>query len=158
MSGDAGAARRAAASKDRLRLWLRLLSTTRGIEAVVREKFRAEFATTLPRFDVLAALERAGTGLTMTALSRALRVSNGNVTGIIDRLVADGLVLRATIEGDRRSTRVALTEKGRGAFAKMAAAHERWIDELLGDLGGAEVLDTIARLERMEAPFKKETA
>lgn len=121
-------------SKQRLRLWIRLLRTTRFLEAEVRERLRAEFATTLPRFDVLAGLYRAEGGLTMTELSRALMISNGNTTGIVERLVSDGLIARTPIKEDRRATRVALTDKGRKEFARMAAAHEGWINELLGEL------------------------
>lgn len=122
-------------SKQRLRLWLRLLRTTRSLEIEIRERLRSNFGTTLPRFDVLAGLYRTEGGLTMTELSRALMVSNGNVTGIVERLVLDGLIVRVPIENDRRATRVALTEKGRQEFARMAAAHEGWINELLGSLG-----------------------
>jgi len=121
--------------KQRLRLWIRLLRTTRYLEAEVRERLRAEFATTLPRFDVLAGLHRAEAGLTMTELSRALMISNGNTTGIVERLVSDGMIARTPIKEDRRATRVALTKKGREEFVRMAAAHEGWINELLGSLG-----------------------
>ena len=136
-------------SKQRLRLWIRLLRITRYLESEVRERFRAEFGTTLPRFDVLAGLYRSDGGLTMTQLSRALMVSNGNVTGIVERLVLDGMIVRVPIENDRRATRVALTEKGRKDFAHMAAAHEGWIDELLGFLGREdtdELLDLVGQV------------
>lgn len=139
-----------ALSKQRLRLWLRLLRTTRFLEADIRERLRAEFDTTLPRFDVLAGLFRSENGLTMTELSRALMVSNGNVTGIVDRLVSDGLVVRVPIEGDRRATRVALTERGRERFADMATAHETWINNLLAPLGGGETDDLLDLLKHVE--------
>ncbi len=118
--------------KQRLRLWLRMLRVTHSIEAELRERLRIEFETTLPRFDVMAALFRYPTGLTMTALSRQLLVSNGNVTGIIERLVGDGLVVRVAVDGDRRATMVRLTPQGTARFEAMAAAHARWIEELLG--------------------------
>ncbi|MDP2620194.1 MAG: MarR family transcriptional regulator [Hyphomicrobiales bacterium] len=136
-------------SKQRLRLWIRLLRTTRYLEAEVRERLRCEFGTTLPRFDVLAGLYRSEGGLTMTHLSRALMVSNGNVTGIVERLVLDGLIVRVPIENDRRATRVSLTERGRKKFAEMAAAHEDWINELLGSLGrddADELLDLVGQV------------
>ena len=81
-------------SKQRLRLWIRLLRTARAIEAELRERLRKEFAVTLPQFDVMATLSRKKDGMSMTELSRMLMVSNGNVTGIIDRLATEGLVLR----------------------------------------------------------------
>lgn len=122
-----------AASKERLRLWLRMLKSTRRVEAQLRERLRAEFATTLPRFDVMAALARFEDGLKMSALSGVLRVSNGNVTGIVDRLAEEGLVIRVQVPGDRRASLVRLTRKGQEVFARQAAAHEAWIGELLGD-------------------------
>lgn len=120
--------------KERLRVWLRLLKFNKAIEAELRERLRKEFATTLPRFDVMAALYRHSDGLKMTALSRLLMVSNGNVTGIVDRLTQDGLILRAAVPGDRRAACARLTAKGHAEFEKQAAAHEAWVSELLGGL------------------------
>lgn len=140
------------ASKQRLRVWLRLLRATRFIEGEIRERLRREMDTTLPRFDVMAALERADRPMTMTELSRYLMVSNGNVTGIIDRLVDDGLVSRVQRDEDRRSSVIALTEAGRSTFSEMADAHERWVDELLSPIGmedAAEAIDILTRFERM---------
>ncbi|MEO1292338.1 MAG: MarR family transcriptional regulator, partial [Pseudomonadota bacterium] len=113
--------------KLRLRLWLQMLRATRHIENEIREKLRTEHDTTLPRFDVMAALHRRPLGLKMSELSRMLMVSNGNVTGIVDRLVKEGLVTRDTVAGDRRATRVSLTEAGRAEFEAMAAEHAGWI-------------------------------
>ena len=141
-------------SKDRLRTWLRLLKATRAIEGELRERMRREWGTTLPRFDVLSALHRAEGGLTMGALSGTLRVSNGNVTGIVDRLAEDGLVRREAVAGDRRASRVRLTAEGRAAFEAMARLHEAWVDELLSPIGreGLEVIRTrLARITDREA-------
>lgn len=121
-------------ARQRLRVWLRLLKATRLVEATVRENLRVEFDTTLPRFDVLAALYRFEDGLKMSELSAALRVSNGNVTGIIERLVTDGLVLRVPVAGDKRATLVRLTKKGNEEFSKMAAAHATWVSAILEEL------------------------
>lgn len=142
------------ASKHRLRLWIRLLRSARAIEAEIRERLRREFAITLPQFDVMAALARAEDGMTMTELSRHLMVSNGNVTGIIDRLVAEKLVLRQAPQTDRRSFIVRLTAKGASQFALAAKAHEGWVDGLLTDIDAAEAeriiddLDGLARRTR----------
>jgi DNA-binding MarR family transcriptional regulator len=121
-------------SKLKLRLWLRLLRTSRAIEIELRERLRVTFSITLPQFDVLAALARSPSGMTMSELSRFLMVSNGNVTGIIDRLVTDGKVIRMVKEGDRRATFVCLTRDGASHFEIMAAAHEAWVAELLASL------------------------
>lgn len=119
------------ASKDKLRLWIRLLRASRIIEGELRERLAAEFDTTLPRFDVMAALYRTPDGMLMSDLSRFLLVSNGNVTGIVDRLVSEGLVQRSRRNGDRRTSIVRLTKTGKDTFRTMAAAHERWVGELL---------------------------
>jgi DNA-binding MarR family transcriptional regulator len=136
-------------SKQHLRLWLHLLRATRHLEAIVREGMRDKLGTTLPRFDVMAALDRASAGLTMTALSRALKVSNGNVTGIIDRLVRERLVVRTSNAKDRRATHVTLTKRGREKFAEMAAIHEQWVDELLSGFGERESATLIQLLARV---------
>ncbi|RWG87792.1 MAG: MarR family transcriptional regulator [Mesorhizobium sp.] len=124
--------------KDRLRLWIRLLRASRTIEAELRERLKKEFDTTLPRFDVMAALYRSPEGMLMSDLSRFLLVSNGNVTGIVDRLVSEGLVTRARRNGDRRTSMVRLTEEGSKSFAAIAAAHESWVGELLGNVSEDE--------------------
>ncbi|MCT8997480.1 MarR family winged helix-turn-helix transcriptional regulator [Chelativorans intermedius] len=136
--------------KQRLRLWIRLLRTTRIVEGELRERLKREFDTTLPRFDVMSALYRRPEGMLMSDLSRFLLVSNGNVTGIVDRLVSDGFVMRTKKEGDKRTSVVRLTPAGVALFEKMAAAHERWITELLGSIETAEV----HRLSEMLRAFR----
>ena len=134
--------------KRSLRLWLRLLTCSHTIEQTISQRLRDEFGSTLPRFDMLSALDRAGdTGLTMGEVSRMLMVSNGNVTGLAQRLKADGLIEHLP-GADRRVQRVRLTADGRTRFAAMAAAHERWIEGLLADLTGSEADDLIRLLEQ----------
>lgn len=145
---DAGA-RDATSSKVRLRLWLKLLKATKHVEAELRENFRTSFDTTLPRFDVMAALYRVEPGLKMSQLSSVLRVSNGNVTGIVDRLVVDGILVRVPVDNDRRATTVRLTQQGREQFAEMAASHEAWIDTLLDDIDVNEVQHLSDQLEHI---------
>ena len=141
-------------SKERLRLWIRLLRASRTIEAELRERLKKEFATTLPRFDVMAALYRAPEGMLMSDLSRFLLVSNGNVTGIIDRLVSEGLVLRARRNGDRRTSMVRLTEAGVAQFSTIAAAHETWIGELLGNVSEDETRRLAAMLKSFRSNWE----
>lgn len=120
--------------KQRVRVWLRLLRLSRRVEAILRERLRSEFGTTLPRFDVMAALYEHQQGLKMSEVSSVLKVSNGNITGIVDRLVEDGCIIRVAVAGDRRAWKVLLTKKGREQFAVMAEAHEGWISELFDEL------------------------
>ncbi|MFC3614463.1 MarR family winged helix-turn-helix transcriptional regulator [Lutimaribacter marinistellae] len=136
-------------SKARLRLWLKLLKVTRGIEAELRERLRVEFASTLPRFDVMSALARNSDGLKMSELSGLLKVSNGNVTGIVDRLVEDGHVQREAVPGDRRASRVRLTAQGEAEFSRQAAEHETWVTNLLQALDPQEASDMTQRLNRI---------
>jgi DNA-binding MarR family transcriptional regulator len=137
-----------------LRLWLRLLRCSTLLEKTVRSRLSAEFDTTLPRFDVLSALERSPKGLQLGELSRYLLVSNGNVTGVIARLTQEGLVDRRVDENDARVVRVSLTKAGRAAFLDMAAAHEAWIEGLLEGMDHTdqtELLTLLTRLRRVLA-------
>jgi DNA-binding MarR family transcriptional regulator len=134
-------------SKQRLRLWILLLRAARAIEAELRERLRKKFAVTLPQFDVMATLARKKDGMSMTELSRMLMVSNGNVTGIIDRLAAENLVLRKAPANDRRSYIVRLTPKGASQFAMIAKAHEFWVDELLSDVGSTQAEALVQQLD-----------
>jgi DNA-binding MarR family transcriptional regulator len=113
-----------------IKLWLRILACTTRIESVVRNRLRSDFATTLPRFDLLAQLEREPHGLTMGELSRRLMVTGGNVTGVTDQLEAEGLVKRTPHPHDRRAFAVQLTAAGKRQFRRMASVHEQWVIEL----------------------------
>ena len=124
---------------DELRLWLRLLTCTQLIEKEVRNNLREQFATALPRFDLMAQLERSPEGLKMNELSRRMMVTGGNVTGITDQLVAEQLVERVNVEGDRRAWRVRLTTRGRKLFNEMAQQHEAWIVDAFAGLSAREV-------------------
>jgi DNA-binding MarR family transcriptional regulator len=143
-------------SKARLRLWIRLLRASRLIEAVARERLKTQFDATLPRFDVMAALYRKPDGMLMSEISRFLMVSNGNITGIVDRLVADGYVARAQRNGDRRTSFISLTRKGRTVFAEMAAAHESWVDELLGGISARDAVDLSTKLKSFRSDWEGE--
>ncbi|MGO4390322.1 MarR family winged helix-turn-helix transcriptional regulator [Variovorax sp. M-6] len=124
---------------DELRLWLRLLTCTQLIEKQVRNELREQFATTLPRFDLMSQLERAPEGLKMNELSRRMMVTGGNVTGITDQLVTEGLVERVDVAGDRRAWRVRLTARGRKLFNEMAQQHEAWICDAFASLSPKEI-------------------
>lgn len=133
-----------------LRLWLRLLTCTNLIESDVRRRLTQRFSFTLPRFDLMAQLDRCPDGLTMSALSKRMMVTGGNVTGITDQVEREGYVAREVDPSDRRVVRVRLTEAGRQAFAAMAAEHEAWIKDLMGGLSEAEIkqlLDLLGRLK-----------
>jgi DNA-binding MarR family transcriptional regulator len=146
MTGPRRPRRAEPGGKQKLRLWLRLLRVVRTIEVELRRRFALQFATTLPKFDVMAALARAENGMKMSELSRYLMVSNGNVTGIIDRLVTERLVERQAQPGDRRAIFVCLTDKGLAQFAAMAAAHESWIGEILSGYSRADTESLCALL------------
>ena len=136
-------------AKQRLRAWLRMLSAQRGIETQLRERLRVTHDSTLPRFDVMAALDRYRDGLRMSELSAKLKVSNGNVTGIVERLVSEGLVERTAVDGDRRAMRVRLTPEGLTRFADMAADHEAWVGGMLDTLSAADLDTLISILDRI---------
>ncbi len=133
-----------------LKLWLRLLTCSSLIEAEVRARLRETFATSLPRFDLLAQLDRAPVGLTMGELSSRLMVSNGNVTGLTDALVREGLVSREPEPEDRRSLRIRLTETGKRSFDAMTPTHEQWIDRMMAGLSRAEMAHLLELLGKLK--------
>src|SRR5579864_7038743 len=133
-----------------LRLWLRLLSCTVRIENKIRLRLRRQFNTTLPRFDLMAQLERSAGGLRMNELSQRLMVSGGNVTGITDQLEREGFVSRTACPGDRRAFTVKLTDTGSKRFREMAEQHELWIAELLGGLSRDEKEAMINELGKLK--------
>ncbi len=142
-------------SKQSLRLWLKLLSCTTVGEKMIRNRLAKDFETTLPRFDVLSALERSQDGLTMGELSSQLLVSNGNVTGLVSRLQDDDMVAREALENDRRTFKVKLTQKGRKAFTRMAETHEEWVDDMFGDLTDEEISLLLSLLLRAQESIHK---
>jgi DNA-binding MarR family transcriptional regulator len=134
-----------------IRLWLRMLATNRLVETRTRRLLQERYATTLPRFDLMAQLERAPKGLKMGELSKRMMVTGGNVTGITDMLEKEGLVERVAEPGDRRARLVRLTGAGRRAFAAMAEEHERWIVEAFRELSAREMATMAALLARLKA-------
>jgi DNA-binding MarR family transcriptional regulator len=127
--------------KRELRLWLRMLSTTKLISQEVRRRLRNEFGATLPQFDLMAQLYRERDGLRLGELSKRTMVTNGNVTGLVERLESDGFVARETPDGDRRVTVAKLTPKGEELFAAMAAAHEGWLRDMMADVDPATIAE-----------------
>ena len=140
-----------------LRLWLRLLTCTQLVEKQVRTQLREQFDTTLPRFDLMAQLERNPDGLKMNELSRRMMVTGGNVTGITDQLVTEGLVERMEVDGDRRAYRVRLTARGHKVFGEMARQHEGWIVAAFEALSPREVesfYKLLGKVKQSQQPFK----
>jgi DNA-binding MarR family transcriptional regulator len=140
--------------KDELRLWLRLLTCTNLVEAAIRKRLNEDFETTLPRFDLLAQLHRAPDGMTLGDLSRRMMVTNGNVTGLVERLVQSGHIRRFPLPSDRRVQIVKLTAKGHNYFSRMALAHEAWIADLFGRLSAKDVSELIRSLGKLKDSVK----
>ena len=136
---------RPADHQDELRLWLRLLTCTTLIEGEIRSRLRENYDVTLPRFDLMAQLDKSPNGMTLGELSQRMMVSNGNVTGLVERLVSLNLVERRQAPHDRRAMIVTLTSEGRRPFRSLARTHEGWIAEIFGDLSPGEI-DTLMKL------------
>ncbi|RDI61162.1 MarR family winged helix-turn-helix transcriptional regulator [Microvirga subterranea] len=134
--------------RDELRLWLRLLTCSTLIEGEIRRRLRDRFDVTLPRFDLMAQLDKAPDGMTLSDLSKRMMVSNGNLTGLVDRLVTSGHLERRVSETDRRAQMVRLTKAGQDEFRSMAAEHEGWIADLFGDLTQKEQKDLMRLLAK----------
>jgi DNA-binding MarR family transcriptional regulator len=137
-----------------LKLWLRMLTCTSLIEARIRRELRRSFESTLPRFDLMAQLERCSDGLRMVELSHRLMVTGGNVTGLADQLQTEGLLARESVVSDRRATRLRLTGPGRRRFADMARAHEDWVAEMFDTLSREEQTQLLALLAKLKLGLK----
>jgi DNA-binding MarR family transcriptional regulator len=144
--------------RDELRLWLRLLTCTAMIEGEVRRRLRERFDVTLPRFDLMAQLDKAPDGMTLSDLSKRMMVSNGNLTGLVERLAASGHLDRRTSASDRRAQVISLTALGRAEFRAMAAEHEHWIADLFGDLTRREQEDLMRLLAKSKMSARRAIA
>ncbi|MEM7696715.1 MAG: MarR family transcriptional regulator [Pseudomonadota bacterium] len=140
-----------------LRLWLRLFATANTVEGELSRRLRQDFGMTLPRFDLMAQLAKADDALTLGDLSRRLMVTNGNVTGLVDRLADDGLIERRVRQTDRRSATVRLTDKGKTLFDAMANAHRGWISDLFGGLSAEAQAELSARLREARTSVMERT-
>jgi DNA-binding MarR family transcriptional regulator len=140
-----------------LKLWLRMLACTVRVEDTIRSRLRTTFGITLPRFDLMAQLERHPDGLRMGELSRRMMVTGGNVTGIADQLEREQLVLREPDPQDGRAFVIKLTPLGRTAFAGMAAVHEGWVADLFRDIPAADKATMIALLDSMKQHLNAQT-
>jgi DNA-binding MarR family transcriptional regulator len=141
--------------KTELRLWLRLLTCTTLIENEVRRRLRGAFDITLPRFDLLAQLDRAPDGMTLGELSQRMMVSNGNITGLVDRLVEQGLVRRKPSPRDRRVQMVSLTAAGRRAFRAMARVNADWVGEIFSGLAPRDIEALMPLLAKTKQSARK---
>jgi DNA-binding MarR family transcriptional regulator len=141
--------------KTELRLWLRLLTCTTLIEGEVRRRLREHFDVTLPRFDLLAQLDRAPNGITLGELSQRMMVTNGNITGVVDRLEEQGLVKRRPSPSDRRVQYVGLTANGRKFFRTMARANADWVGEMFAELSGDDIDNLMHVLAKTKSSARK---
>jgi len=142
------------AHQDELRLWLRLLTCTNMIEGQIRSRLRAEYDVTLPRFDLMAQLYRASDGMMMSDVSKRMMVSSGNVTLIVEHLVASGDVERQTSAHDRRAQLIRLTDAGRANFRRLAAAHETWIANMFDGLNRKDIDNLMKLLAKTKASLQ----
>ena len=155
LDAETKAAERPHDHKDELRLWLRLFTCKELIEGEVRRRLRAAYDITLPRFDLLAQLDRAPKGMTLGELSQRMMVSNGNVTGLVDRLVEQGLITRRPSPTDRRAQIVSLTAQGRRFFRAMARTNADWVGEIFADLDAEDIAELMRLLAKTKASARK---
>jgi DNA-binding MarR family transcriptional regulator len=113
------------------RFRVRLFRCTQAVKIQLRVLLDEEFATTLPQWDMVATLARGANGMSMSQLSKALMVTNGSVTNVVNRLLAEKLVVKKAVIGDRRTARIQLTPKGWKFYKAVAAANERWMENML---------------------------
>lgn len=155
LDAETKVAERPADHEAELRLWLRLLTCATLIENEIRQRLRAEFDVTLPRFDLMAQLDRAQNGMTLGELSQRMMVSNGNVTGLVERLVSLNLIERKPAPNDRRAMIVTLTPEGRRTFRALARTHENWIADIFAGLNPAEIEALMKLLAKTKASARR---
>jgi DNA-binding MarR family transcriptional regulator len=155
LDAETKVAERPADHEAELRLWLRMLTCTTLIENEIRQRLRTEFDITLPRFDLMAQLDRAPNGMTLGELSQRMMVSNGNVTGLVERLVSLNLVERKPAPNDRRAMIVTLTPDGRRTFRSLARTHENWVAEIFAGLEPGEVETLMTLLAKTKGSARK---
>jgi DNA-binding MarR family transcriptional regulator len=158
LDAETKVAERPADHEAELRLWLRLLTCTTLIEGEIRSRLRDTFDVTLPRFDLMAQLDKAPGGMTLGELSQRMMVSAGNVTGLAERLESLGLLERRPAPNDRRAQIVSLTPEGRRTFRAMARTHENWIAEIFADLTPSDIEALMRLLAKTKASARKATA
>lgn len=139
-----------------LKIWLRMLACTTRVENVIRQRLRSEFGTTLPRFDLMAQLDREPDGLRLGELSQRMMVTNGNLTGLVDRLVREGLVLRKVDADDRRAFIVRLTKTGKAKFAVYARENERLVLSLFDSIRPDKVQALMENLAELKASASRD--
>ncbi len=139
-----------------VRVLVRLLSCSTTIEKRLRRRFVDQFNTTLPRFDVLATLDRFPDGISMGDLSNALLVSNGNVTVVVKQLEADGFVRSNVAENDRRRFIVMLTPQGREHFRMLVEAHNGWIERMFEGMPEGDLKQLFALLAKLKSSLGAE--
>lgn len=103
---------------------------------------------TLPQLWVLEHLSRAEE-TPMNALARFLGISRPAATGLVDRLIAQGLVSRGDDPQDRRVVRVALSAKGRKVLANIWEQKRRMLVDVFGRISPADRAQYLATLERV---------
>ncbi len=155
LDGETKVAEAPADHGDEIRLWLRLLTCSTLVETEVRRRLREEFDFTLPRFDLLAQLDRAEQGMVLSELSRRMMVTAGNLTALVDRLADSGHVTRTPSARDRRAQVIALTPAGRAAFRRMADRHAVWIGDLFADVAPSDRDRLMAALGQLKQSVRR---
>jgi DNA-binding MarR family transcriptional regulator len=126
-------------------VWHALLAIHGSVFSRLSRALSREFGITLAKYDVLAQLYRVPEGLTQSDLSRQLKVTGGNVTGLVRRLISDGLISRETSASDRRAFVVQLTGKGRSVYLSARERH----DALLAGFFDAVAPDRLTEIRTM---------
>lgn len=153
MSGDNGTRALRQAEQEAMRAWVRILAVHKQALAIIREHLERDM--TLPRFDLLSNLARED-GQTLAALSRHMLVTAGNLTGLVDRAVRDGMVERRADPRDRRAWRVHLTPKGQRAYREAERRHGTRVSKLFGNFTRQELSILTRLLDKLKTALREE--
>jgi DNA-binding MarR family transcriptional regulator len=139
------------------RLWLQILSLHGGIFSSLNAALNSEFGLSVAKFDALAQLDRYREGLALGQLSQNLKVSGGNVSGLVQRLLADQLISKQMSSEDRRSFIVRLTPKGGELFKKAAAFHKRHLSECFESVSAGDLETAISVVRSLSSKTRTTT-
>jgi len=135
--------------------WLRIVQVHDRITHRVDSALHRQHGLSLTGFEALRRIaDASGERATMGEVAEAVGLSRPGVTSTVNRLVADGLVIRERAEGDKRLLHARLTPAGRQRIDAAARTHDDLVAHLLGLLGddAGVVTDALARVSRATRP------
>lgn len=131
------------------RIWIQILSLESAIFSELNGALSREYGLSVAKFEFLAQVDRYPDGISLGTISSNLRVTSGNVSGLVRRLEAEGLISRKPSLRDRRSFIVRFTPKGKTLFHKANALHAATLASCLKPIAAGELEDYLKALKSL---------